>query len=113
MKLGDSRTLLTVLSLLSVINPALSQDHGEEAATEMGPVAFMWPPDREWGAAQDNRAPCGSSQGVVNRTEFPLGMFRPFLVSKPPLLTGVLSQRASRTCHARGSMARHGIGGLH
>ncbi|KAJ5322833.1 hypothetical protein N7452_011122 [Penicillium brevicompactum] len=38
----------------------------------MGPAAFLWPPDRAWGAAQDNTAPCGSSAGVTNRTEFPL-----------------------------------------
>ncbi|ETI26152.1 hypothetical protein G647_02929 [Cladophialophora carrionii CBS 160.54] len=49
-----------------------AQDHGEEYSETMGPVAFMWPPDREWGAAQDNTAPCGSAAAVVNRTEFPL-----------------------------------------
>jgi hypothetical protein len=49
-----------------------AQEHGEDAAKSMGPVAFMWPPDREWGAAQDNRSPCGSSSGVRNRTDFPL-----------------------------------------
>lgn len=41
-------------------------------ATDMGAVAFLWPPDRAWGAAQDRTAPCGSSAGVTNRTEFPL-----------------------------------------
>ncbi|KAJ5742284.1 hypothetical protein N7533_011693 [Penicillium manginii] len=46
--------------------------HGEEASTEMGPVAFLWPPDRLWGAAHDNAAPCGSSTGAVNRTNFPM-----------------------------------------
>ncbi|KIY03120.1 uncharacterized protein Z520_01587 [Fonsecaea multimorphosa CBS 102226] len=51
---------------------ALSQEHGEEYEKTMGPVAFLWPPDREWGAAQDNTAPCGSAASVVNRTEFPL-----------------------------------------
>ncbi|KAL4931958.1 putative protein kinase [Aspergillus undulatus] len=49
-----------------------AQPHGEEATKEMGPVAFMWPPDRTWGAAYDNNAPCGSVSGVVNRTEFPM-----------------------------------------
>lgn len=78
MHLRAPHTFLHLLSLLALAGPAFSQDHGEEAATEMGPVAFMWPPDREWGAAQDNRAPCGSSQGVVNRTDFPLGVLRPF-----------------------------------
>ncbi|KAJ6150414.1 hypothetical protein N7471_001613 [Penicillium samsonianum] len=46
--------------------------HGDEASTEMGPAAFLWPPDRLWGAAYDNNAPCGSSTGAVNRTNFPL-----------------------------------------
>lgn len=44
-------------------------------ATDMGPAAFLWPPDRAWGAAQDNTAPCGSSAGVTNRTEFPLSQY--------------------------------------
>lgn len=52
---------------------AQDSDHGEEYSKTMGPVAFMWPPDREWGAAQDNTAPCGSAAAVVNRTQFPLG----------------------------------------
>lgn len=54
---------LALSSLLSTVN----------AATDMGPAAFMWPPDREWGAAQDNTPPCGSSAGATTRTEFPLG----------------------------------------
>lgn len=80
MQLCASHTFLFLLSLLALTIPTFSQDHGEEAATEMGPVAFMWPPDRVWGAAQDNRAPCGSAQGVVNRTEFPLGALSSFSV---------------------------------
>ncbi|KAL2207813.1 hypothetical protein CC79DRAFT_1368670 [Sarocladium strictum] len=39
---------------------------------DMGPAAFMWPPDRVWSAAADNQAPCGSVAGVGNRTNFPL-----------------------------------------
>ncbi|KAF2843804.1 hypothetical protein M501DRAFT_921986, partial [Patellaria atrata CBS 101060] len=39
---------------------------------EMGPIAFMWPEDREWSASADNTAPCGSRANVGNRTEFPL-----------------------------------------
>ncbi|KAF4546486.1 putative tpa [Lasiodiplodia theobromae] len=47
--------------------------HGAGAeGTVMGPVAFLWPSDRQWDASQDNTAPCGSSAGVTNRTEFPL-----------------------------------------
>lgn len=75
--LGKIALLLAVLSVV-----VLGQDHGEEAALEMGPVAFMWPPDREWGAAQDNHAPCGSSAVAgVNRTQFPLSRSL-FLVGK-------------------------------
>ncbi|KAL4761047.1 copper acquisition factor BIM1-like domain-containing protein [Aspergillus foveolatus] len=51
---------------------AMSQTHGEEAAKEMGPAAFLWPPDRTWSAAYDNNSPCGSASGVTNRTQFPL-----------------------------------------
>lgn len=51
-----------------------SEVHGANAeGTIMGPVAFLWPDDRKWDASQDNTAPCGSSAGVTNRTEFPLG----------------------------------------
>lgn len=42
-------------------------------ADNMGPAAFLWPPDREWNADADNTAPCGSTAGVGTRTEFPLG----------------------------------------
>ncbi|KAF2205685.1 hypothetical protein GQ43DRAFT_459757 [Delitschia confertaspora ATCC 74209] len=68
-------SLLTLLSLLS--HQALAVDDpqphglGEEGRT-MGPVAFMWPSDREWNAANDNSSPCGSAKGVTNRTQFPL-----------------------------------------
>ncbi|KAK9379730.1 uncharacterized protein V2V93DRAFT_373426 [Kockiozyma suomiensis] len=49
-----------------------SQAHGETGAQEMGPMAFLWPPDRDWSDDSDNTAPCGSVIGVRNRTEFPL-----------------------------------------
>ncbi|GAB0135710.1 hypothetical protein EsDP_00004037 [Epichloe bromicola] len=47
---------------------------GEPSTTpdNMGPAAFMWPPDRVWSAAADNTAPCGSVESVGNRTNFPL-----------------------------------------
>jgi hypothetical protein len=50
-------------------------DHGDDYAENMGPVAFLWPSDREWGAAKDNTAPCGSAAGVSNRTRYPLCMW--------------------------------------
>ncbi|CAN8098348.1 unnamed protein product [Discula destructiva] len=47
--------------------------HGEgDEGTVMGPVAFLWPDDRPWSASQDNSGPCGSANGVTNRTTFPL-----------------------------------------
>lgn len=65
------------LSLLSVFTAMAmcvgAQTHGEGAeGTEMGPVAFLWPPDRNWTASADNIAPCGSPDGPSDRTEFPL-----------------------------------------
>ena len=46
----------------------------------MGPAAFMWPSDRPWSADVDNVAPCGSSAGVGNRTNYPMSAsyVRPF-----------------------------------
>lgn len=44
----------------------------QSGAQEMGPAAFMWPPDRVWSAVADNTAPCGSIAGVSNRTQFPM-----------------------------------------
>ncbi|KAJ5937249.1 hypothetical protein N7454_004904 [Penicillium verhagenii] len=40
--------------------------------TDMGPAAFLWPPDRTWSSTADNTAPCGSNANIGNRTEFPL-----------------------------------------
>ncbi|KAI9925063.1 hypothetical protein MW887_006471 [Aspergillus wentii] len=62
------RLLTTLLAVAGILTP-----HVQAAeATDMGAAAFLWPPDRAWGAAQDTTAPCGSSAGVTNRTEFPL-----------------------------------------
>lgn len=62
-------------ALLVLANLYLSGTNAADTATDMGPTAFLWPPDRTWGAAQDNTAPCGSSAGVTNRTDFPLSKF--------------------------------------
>ncbi|KAI1177781.1 hypothetical protein F4777DRAFT_164269 [Nemania sp. FL0916] len=49
------------------------EGHGEGVeGTVQGPVAFLWPENRPWSAAKDNMGPCGSSNGVGNRTSFPL-----------------------------------------
>lgn len=45
-----------------------------QESDDMGPAAFLWPPDRAWAATEDNIPPCGSSTGVGNRTSFPLSM---------------------------------------
>ena len=66
-------TTQMILPLFTIATFVLAQHHGDEYSETMGPVAFMWPPDREWGAAKDNTAPCGSTAAAgVNRTEFPL-----------------------------------------
>jgi hypothetical protein len=72
-----SPTMHLLLTFLTFAVTVFSQDHGEEESQEMGPVAFMWPHDREWGAAVDNTEPCGSAQGVGERTLFPTGKPKP------------------------------------
>ncbi|RMZ84728.1 hypothetical protein DV737_g1058, partial [Chaetothyriales sp. CBS 132003] len=64
-------TVLTPLLLAAGLVSAQHESDQDEFPG-MGPVAFLWPPDREWGAAQDNTPPCGSAAGVTNRTDFPL-----------------------------------------
>ena len=70
--------MLRNLLLLGLASFALSQDAPPTNASatddEMGPAAFMWPPDRVWSGDEDNRAPCGSRASAGNRTEFPLSM---------------------------------------
>lgn len=68
-------------SLIVFLNMVCLLAFQVSAATDMGPAAFLWPPDRAWGEAQDNTAPCGSSAGVTNRTEFPLSMALPTYLS--------------------------------
>ncbi len=66
---------LSRVAILVGVRIAVGEEeaHGEGLqGTEMGPVAFLWPADRPWSASADNSAPCGSSSGVSNRTEFPL-----------------------------------------
>jgi hypothetical protein len=71
-------TMFRELLLLTLASFAFSQDDTPTNATvtdeDMGPAAFMWPPDRVWSGDMDNRAPCGSRAPAGNRTEFPLSM---------------------------------------
>lgn len=66
-----SFVILAVASFVA----AQSDDNPSSASVtddEMGPAAFMWPPDRVWSGDMDNRSPCGSRASAGNRTEFPL-----------------------------------------
>ncbi|KAK0752371.1 hypothetical protein B0T18DRAFT_436438 [Schizothecium vesticola] len=49
---------------------------------DMGPAAFLWPPDRAWSAHIDNNAPCGSVEGPGKRVQFPLTGGRISLVAQ-------------------------------
>lgn len=70
--------MLKRLLLLGLVTQAIAADSdnnpSEASVTDdnMGPAAFMWPPDREWDSDVDNKAPCGSRASAGNRTEFPL-----------------------------------------
>lgn len=71
----------------SLLQGALAQhddvdENGEPEADDMGPAAFLWPPDREWLSYHDNVEPCGTSQGPMNRTQFPLANGKVSLVQQ-------------------------------
>ncbi|KAJ0107655.1 hypothetical protein J7T55_010260 [Diaporthe amygdali] len=67
------RFTTTLATVASLAMSARAEVHGASAeGTVMGPVAFLWPDDRPWSASNDNSGPCGSAEGVTNRTEFPL-----------------------------------------
>ncbi|KAL2289439.1 hypothetical protein FJTKL_01728 [Diaporthe vaccinii] len=67
------RFATTLTTLTSLAMGARAEVHGASAeGTTMGPVAFLWPDDRPWSASHDNSGPCGSADGVTNRTQFPL-----------------------------------------
>lgn len=71
-KIVKSVLVLSVLNAFQHVQAAEVHGSGAEG-TVMGPVAFLWPEDRPWSANADNSGPCGSSAGITNRTEFPLG----------------------------------------
>lgn len=67
-------TLFTALAFASAAMAA-DEVHGESAlGNTMGPVGFLWPSSRAWSEDTDNTAPCGSSEGVTERTKFPISM---------------------------------------
>ncbi|KAJ5917076.1 hypothetical protein N7504_001091 [Penicillium tannophilum] len=59
-------------ALLALASISFAPCQAADTATDMGPAAFLWPPDRAWSSAADNTAPCGSNADIGNRTEFPL-----------------------------------------
>ncbi|KAK9462320.1 uncharacterized protein V1516DRAFT_699606 [Lipomyces oligophaga] len=69
MQLSFARSLLLLGSAAGLV---AAQAHGEAGAQEMGPMAFLWPSDREWSDDYDQNSPCGSPIGATTRTEFPL-----------------------------------------
>ena len=71
---GLSILAMTAVAQLVAAHSTGSTPHAAGAeGTVMGPVQFLWPADRPWSSDADNTAPCGSSSGVTNRTQFPLG----------------------------------------
>ncbi|KAM5349245.1 hypothetical protein ACJ41O_005752 [Fusarium nematophilum] len=70
--------MLKSLLFVALASFVAGQDDDDNPSTasvtddEMGPAAFMWPPDRVWSGDRDNEAPCGSRASPGNRTEFPL-----------------------------------------
>lgn len=68
--------MLKNLLVLALASFAFGQDDIPTDATvkdeDMGPAAFMWPPDRVWSGDMDNKAPCGSRASAGNRTNFPM-----------------------------------------
>ncbi|POR33767.1 Uncharacterized protein TPAR_06041 [Tolypocladium paradoxum] len=70
-------SVLAGLAWLAAVSTA-----AKTSAEDMGPAAFMWPPDRVWSAAMDNTPPCGSVAGASNRTAFPLKNGRIALIAQ-------------------------------
>lgn len=71
-------------ALLALASLSFAPCQAADTATDMGPAAFLWPPDRAWSSAADNTAPCGSNADIGNRTEFPLSkVLRLTIISNP------------------------------
>ncbi|OAQ99766.1 hypothetical protein LLEC1_07401 [Akanthomyces lecanii] len=64
--------LTTLAAAWALMASGASAAGAPSTSANIGPAAFMWPPDRVWSADADNTAPCGSIAGVQNRTAFPL-----------------------------------------
>lgn len=76
-------TLSVATTFIATTGLVFAQDHGEEYSQTMGPVAFMWPPDRAWSEDYETTAPCGTAAGpLTNRSMFPLDNGHIALVSQ-------------------------------
>lgn len=64
--------ITALTAILAFVASRVSADDAPSTSANIGPAAFMWPPDRVWSADADNTPPCGSIAGVQNRTAFPL-----------------------------------------
>ncbi|KAM4066603.1 GPI anchored protein [Hirsutella rhossiliensis] len=86
-----TQLLSRVLVALAVGITTVPAVGAQMTSGDMGPAAFMWPPDRVWSAAADNTAPCGSVARVGNRTGFPLKNGKIALVAQDESWDAVLS----------------------
>lgn len=77
----------------------------EMTSDKMGAGAFIWPPDRPWIGGHDQIAPCGSTDGVGERTPFPLSAYLSIVQPRETFLGYKLtrrepsSQRQACSCH--------------
>ncbi len=58
--------------------------HSEEDYDNMGPLGFMWPKDREWSEEDATNSPCGASEAMRDRTQFPVGEYLARFPPSPP-----------------------------
>ncbi|KAL2760965.1 hypothetical protein ACRALDRAFT_1059317 [Sodiomyces alcalophilus JCM 7366] len=65
-------TTTKAAALLGSLFVSTAVASSETTSDRMGAGAFVWPPDRPWINGHDEIAPCGSTDGVGERTPFPL-----------------------------------------
>ncbi|KAK4192887.1 hypothetical protein QBC35DRAFT_446716 [Podospora australis] len=71
---STKKFLTTAAAATLLVGGVLAHPTGNDGDLDyMGPIAFMWPPDRHWeDESHGMLAPCGTHDGVLNRTAFPL-----------------------------------------
>lgn len=78
--------ILIVLATL----PFAALAHSDDDLAAMGPVGFMWPAARAWNEHDAQTAPCGSSSGAGNRSEFPICTSSLFLSYLTYIITNMI-----------------------